>query len=336
MLPCKRLTYNAIKMTNRTAEKLQTGIGGPMNLAVSDFARILGAGLGELPPGCVEAIRSADFRHHVLSGEEREKVLLRVIKALDSGNLSVSGKQKRPQWENGWAENLSEFTQTRDINRLIPKFVRRNEVVRLQGEYCQPVNPEFETAFVTVLRIFLFERYFRDVEQIFEFGCGTGLNLVALARMYPEKVLHGLDWAESSRRILEELSPEFGNRLRGYVFDMFSPDSALDMPEDSALFTIGTMEQLGTDFEAFLQFALNKRPKVCLHVETVYELYDQEHLFDYVAARYLERRNWLRGYLSRLRELESAGKLELIKCQRTFGSLFHDGYSYIVWRPKNV
>jgi cyclopropane fatty-acyl-phospholipid synthase-like methyltransferase len=216
--------------------------------------------------------------------------------------------------------------------------VRRNEVVRLEGEYCQPLNANFETAFVTVLRRFLFDEYFRDARHVFEFGCGTGLNLVALAEMYPDKVLHGLDWAESSQKILKELSTEknLGNRLRGYLFDMFSPNMSLDIPPGSALFTIGTMEQLGTDFEAFLQFVLSKKPSVCLHVETMHELYDTENLFDYVATRYLERRNWLRGYLTRLRELESSGAIEIVKCKRTFGSLFHDGYSYLVWRPKNV
>jgi len=319
-------------------ETLQADVSGWRNLVVSDFARIFGVDAKELSPMCVEAINAADFHHQILTGRDREQILLRVIKAVDSGGLSVSGKQKQQQWERGWSENLSEFMQTGDVARLIPKFVRRNEVVRLEGEYCQPRNPEFETAFVTVMRRFLFERYFRDAEHVFEFGCGTGLNLLALAGMYPRKILHGLDWAESSRKILQELSVEknLDGRLRGYVFDMFNPDVTLDIPKGSAVFTIGTMEQLGTDFEAFLQFVLGKKPAVCLHVETMHELYDTENLFDYVATRYLERRNWLRGYLTRLRELESSGAIEILKCQRTFGSLFHDGYSFLVWRPAYV
>ena len=313
-----------------------TGADNSVSLSIADFARIFGIDSKDMSPACIASIRTNDFRHVVLSGRKREDVLLRVIKAVDAGELSISGRQKQPQWERGWAENLSEFRQTGDIARLIPKFVRRNEIVRLDGEYCQPLNPDFETAFVTALRVFLFERYFRDAQHIFEFGCGTGLNLVALAKMFPDKALHGLDWAESSRTILRELSALFGGRLHGYLFDMFNPDSAVDIPSGSAVFTIGTMEQLGQDFEAFLQFLLHKRPKVCIHIETFYELYDSGNLFDYVALRYLERRNWLRGYLPRLRALEASGAIEIVECRRTFGSLFHDGYSYLVWRPKYV
>ena len=84
VLLCRTLTYNAIEMNHKTAEVLQSGSGGSMNLAVSDFARILGVDVKELSPRCMDAIRSSDFRHHVRSGEDREKALLRVIKAVDS------------------------------------------------------------------------------------------------------------------------------------------------------------------------------------------------------------------------------------------------------------
>lgn len=65
------------------------------------------------------------------------------------------------------------------------------------------------------------------------------------------------------------------------------PDGdSYEVPQNSAVFTIGAMEQLGREFEPFLQFLLQKRPAVCINVETLYELYDQDDLFDYVAAAY--------------------------------------------------
>ena len=79
---------------------------------------------------------------------------------------------------------------------------------------------------------------------------------------------------------------------------------------------------------------LAKRPSVVIHIETMYELYDETRLFDYAARRYLEARNWLRGYLKTLREKED--EIEILDVRRPFGSFFHDGYSFVVWRPKHV
>ena len=155
-----------------------------------------------------------------------------------------------------------------------------------------------------------------------------------MAELFPEKQLYGLDWSEASCTIVDILSKKFNLNLSSALFDMFLPDEKIEIDETSGVFTIGAMEQLGTNFEDFVRFLLKKRPSICINIETIYELYDQSVLFDYVAAKYLERRGYLQGYLSRLRQLEVEGKIEMIKIQRTFGSLYHDGYSYIVWKPK--
>jgi cyclopropane fatty-acyl-phospholipid synthase-like methyltransferase len=198
-----------------------------------------------------------------------------------------------------------------------------------------PANSDFETSFVTVLRTYLFRKYFLDAKAVCEFGCGTGLNLVALAKLYPEKKLYGLDWTTASCDIINKLAKTQNLNLTAILFDMYSPDYNLNIEKGSAVFTVGAMEQLGKNFEPFLQFMLKKGPSVCINIETIYELYNQDSLFDYIAAKYLERRGYLQGYLSRLKQLEIEGKIEIIKIQRTFGSLYHDGYSYIVWKPKN-
>ena len=122
--------------------------------------------------------------------------------------------------------------------------------------------------------------------------------------------------------------------LSGILFDMFSPDYGLKIDDCSAVFTIGAMEQLGKNYEPFLQFLLEKRFSICINIEAIYELYDQSSLFDYVTAKYLERRGYLQCYLPQLRQLEAEGRIEIIKTQRTFGGLYNDAYSYIVWKPK--
>jgi len=261
---------------------------------------------------------------------------LSALRVVDSNTLSVSGPQKKPEWENGWSENLASFIAGGDVESLIPKYVKRNRPMRLEGQYVQPEDAEFENSFLSVLHTYVFQKYFTPATEIFEFGSGTGINLIELANLFPEKTLHGLDWVESSKGILEKLSPKFGGRIRGHIFDMFSPESTVPIPPGSAVFTAGALEQLGTQFEAFLNFMIQCRPAICVHLEPVYELYDDNLLFDYVATRFSLARNWLRGFLPRLHDLQSQDAIEILKVKRTLGSFFHDGYSILAWRPKGA
>lgn len=304
-------------------------------LTVEDFADIFDIMVDNLPNISKKVIRNSDFRYRIFSGIEREKIFLRVLKTIDSDSLSVVGAHRMSVWEKGWSENLQNFVDSNfDLNELIPKFVKRNKAIRLNGNYILPTKQNFETYLVEVLRTYLFRKYFSDAPAVYEFGCGTGLNLVNLAKLFPEKKLYGLDWSAASCDIVNKIAITQNLNLTGILFDMYSPDYQLDIDKGSAVFTIGAMEKLGKNLESFLQFLLEKRPSICINIETIYELYDQSVLFDYVTAKYLERRGYLQGYLSRLRQLEVKGKIEMIKIQRTFGSLYHDGYSYIVWKPK--
>ena len=299
-----------------------------------DLAGLFGTTVDDLGEECRRLIAGMDLRYTPLSAEETEKTVLGCLKTVESGSLSRAGANRKPVWENGWSENLRDFIASGyDLDKLLPKFLKNN-VMRLTGGYVMPASPDFETSLVTVQRCYLFRKYFADAREVYEFGCGTGLNLVALAGLFPAKKLQGLDWSKTAIEIVNKIAETKRLNISGRLFDMFAPDYSLDVPPGSAAFTIGALEQLGTDFEPFLRFLLDKKFAVCVNIETIYELYDQDRLFDYVAAKYLEKRGYLRGYLTRVRSLESEGKIDIIKTKRGFGSLYHDGYSFIVWRSR--
>ena len=302
-------------------------------LHIEDFARLFGTSPEQMPGECRESIAAFDFRYRLLPGAEREAIFRRVIETLEAP-LEVAGGHRKERWERGWTENLNEFIESGyDLATLVPKFVRPNEVVRLNGNYVEPLDPHFETGFVTVLRQWLFTTWFEDLDNVYEFGCGTAHNLVALGGLFPRKTLHGLDWARASQRVIELLVEHHGFNMTATTFDLFSPDPNYRLAPRSGVFTIGTMEQLGATYRPFLDYLLNESPAVCINVETLYELYDQTDPFDDVAARYLRKRGYLQGYLAELRRLESEGHIEIISTRRTFGSLYHDGYSFVVWKP---
>jgi len=305
------------------------------NLTLSDFADIFGASIDDIPEPCRKVLKNSDFRYRIVTGAEREDVFLRILKTLHSDSLKVSGPHRKQDWEKGWSENLQNYRANKsDLNQLIPKFVKQKEVVRFRGNYIMPEDPNFETNFVTFMRYFLFSKYLPLVSSVYEFGCGTGLNLVAVAELFPGKELYGLDWSRASCEIVDELAATLHLKLKSKLFDMFSPDENIGLDSTCAVFTIGAMEQLGTKFKTFVDFILKRRPSICINIETLYELHDKNSLFDYLATVFLEKRNYLRGYLEYLKHLEKNGKIEILETRKTIGGLYHEAYAYTVWKPK--
>jgi hypothetical protein len=305
-----------------------------MDITKQNFEEILG---GKLSSDALDFFHAHDFKYELATKEETDSAVVRIVDFLLS-QKEESGPEYRRLWETGWSENLELYLKSGVLTDLIPKFVRRNELVRFNGQFIRPNDSNFETNFVTILRDTMFRKYLKSSSEIWEFGCGTGLNLVHLSRIFPDKKCFGCDWAKPSVDILNQINSNLGLRIEGFQFDIFQPDAKIiaAAADESALFTIGTMEQIGRDYLPFLNEILNSKFKTVIHIETNYELYDEKNLLDNLAMKYIEKRNWLQGYFAKLRELEIARKISILDERKTFGSFFHDGYSVVVWENLNV
>jgi hypothetical protein len=158
--------------------------------------------------------------------------------------------------------------------------------------------------------------------------------LAIIADLFPEKRLYGLDWAESSVELVNEIAKSCGYNMSGVLFDMFNPDKNLSIPDNSIFITMNSLEQLGDKHEQLIQFCIRKKPLLCINSEPFLELYDENNLIDYLAIKYHEKRNYLKNYITRLKQLEDENKIKTIKTHRIpFGSLYHEGYSLFIWKP---
>jgi len=305
------------------------------SLGLEDFARLFGTSVEQLSDRCRTLIAQGDFRYRVLSPEERDQVLLGVLKRIDSGQFTEAGKEGKGRWEKGWAENLKSFREHGwDLSKLVPKYIRPNQPLRLYQNYVMPVDPNFEINWYEIFRHWMFTTYFKEAKVVYEFGCGSGINLAALANLYPEKRYVGLDWTASSKEIVDEMVRAYGWNMKGHCFDFFDPDESFKIEERSIVFTLGALEQTGRDYEAFLQYLLRRPLGLCVNIEPIVEWYDENSLVDYAAIRFHRMRKYWEGFPNRLKELERAGRVEILKMTRSyFGSLLLDGYSQTIWRP---
>ena len=162
-----------------------------LNFGPEDIAKTFDVPLHALPPVCLEYLARCDMRFRYLRGHEREHTIMKVLRVLNQP-LEVSGPARKAQWESGWSENLEGFIQSGfDLTELLPKYYKPGEIMRWNGDYLLPFESNFEVQFFTVLRLWLFNEYFRTVSHVYEFGCGTGHNLVVLRKLFPEKHLIG-------------------------------------------------------------------------------------------------------------------------------------------------
>jgi SAM-dependent methyltransferase len=311
-----------------------TAIAPQRLLDARRLAAMVGTTPDRLPAASLDTLAANDLSFEVLTGSEREAQLLRALRGADAPDLTVSGPHRATDWERGWNENLRAFEAAAcEPATLVPKY-NRHLVLRLQGDYVRVGWPGFEYAVYSAIRQHVFATWFGHVDRVVEYGCGTGTSLMLLAQQMPRLQLCGLDWAPSSQAIVAKLAAKLGRPIEAARFDMFQP-VPLGLGPRCGVFTSAAMEQLGRDFEPLLQHWLVGEPSICVHLEPIHEEYAVDSLFDEVARRYHERRGYLRGFLGRLRELAAQGRIELLEVRRTgLGSFFHEGYTLVVWRPR--
>ena len=304
-------------------------------VTVDDFAQSFGTTVEDFPDECLKMIREKDFRYRRFDKKERDNVILQVLKKIEGDTQVIGATERKDVWEHGWAENLQSFVESGgDLDKLVPKFIRENQPIRYAGDYIMPVNPKFEYHFMTVFRLWLFQKYLSPFDTIYEFGCGTGMNLVLLGSLFPQKELYGLDFVRSSVELVNKIGESGAGNIKGCLFDMIEPDESLQLSQNSAVLTFGAIEQLASKFEKFIEYLCRNKPKLCIHIEPTIELYEEDHLFDYLAIKFHRKRGYTENLLSSLKELERRGAIRLIKVKRLYlGSLFMEGYTYFIWEP---
>ena len=260
---------------------------------------------------------------------------LRLLSLSISGqNLRTVGQDDPFVWNTGWSE-IADFLDGGEIatNSLKPQYFHKNVECWLFNRLVEPKTP-FLKYWVSNNWCVLFSTHLSDVPNVDEYGCGTGINLLLLSKIFPEVKLAGYDWAEPTKRILQQLSWQEQKTIEHEQFNMLRPHEIQQMSNGArGLVTVHALEQLGENWERFLQFVLNSAPALCLHIEPLVELYEDGDDKDSYFKFYHKKRGYLSGFLPRLIELEKLGDIEIVELKRIpFSGLHHEAYSILKWK----
>ncbi|NTV49874.1 MAG: hypothetical protein HGB32_04490 [Geobacteraceae bacterium] len=298
------------------------------------FCNQMGCSVKDIPASCIRMLndRKLKFRH--ISQQERDLHILQIVQRLDDLKKRPTA-ENQTVFQNGWHENYERsLSEGVSWESLKPKYIKPFQYTSYMGDFIAPETPDFVDELFSIVLTNAFEKYLGSIDNIYEFGCGTGRYLYMLSKIFPEKSLVGLDWTDASVNILG-LMRQQGIKIEGNKFDMLNPESGFTLKPNSAVLTISSMEQLGGDYQPFLSYILAAKPRIVLHHEPIEEFYDTAKLLDHLAATYHRRRGYLSGYWPALQQLAAEGKVEILEAHRTnFGDPYHDGASIIAWRPK--
>ena len=278
--------------------------------------------------------KSMNLNFGKLNDEENSKALLEIEKTLNS-ELVLSGSHRQNSWEFGWGQNLDEYADSKDLEAIKPKYFGKFPLIRWKRTLIKPESKSMESDLLALLIQSVVEKYSEGVENLYEFGCGTGNNLVNIRSFNKDFELYGLDWVESSQKIVRMIAEQTGDpKLFSAKFDYFNPDYNFMIKENSIVVTVASLEQTGENFADYISYLVAQRPKIVIHIEPMWEPLDPENKMDLLSMRYFRKRNYLDGLYLHLKELQNQGKIEMQEYFRSFvGSFFVDGYSVVVWKP---
>lgn len=304
---------------------------------LKDFAGFFGTTVEDIPEICRKIIAKSDFRYRRVSAEKKVQLISEINKRIDGNYFFVAGKKAKSIWQKRWSSQLKDFVDKDfQVDSLVPGYVKKpvhDTYCRFDHGFIAPLDQNFERNWQQVFRYWLFGKYLKNVDHVYEFGCGTGVNIPILTNLFPEKKLHCSDWVDSSKKIAEHLTKQYHWKVSGHIFDMFHPDPKLKIEKNSAFLTCGSLEQMGAGYEPFINFAIKNKIELFLNIEPIKELLDKNDPFDALAVKFIDKRNYLSNYLTFLRDLQTGGKIKIEKIQRLYPGSFYQDFTYIVWRP---
>ncbi len=280
-----------------------------------------------------DVLSHLNLRYQILAPKQRDQIILQVIRCVYEENLHMVGEHRQEIWENCWSELKGHLEQDDfGLTRLAPEFMKGFKYFRMAGDFVEPEDPNLFYGLTRILLRTLYSTFCSNATCLYEFGCGSGHNLLPFIEMYPEKQCVGLDWSDSAAALVNDWSATHDCKASGRTFDFFKPDCELDLVPGAAVLTCTALEQIHDGHGPFLDYLLAKRPSICIHVEPFEELYDRENLLDHLAAAYHAKRHYLSGYLTALKALEGQGRVRIVKIQRVrLGNLYNECFSYVVW-----
>ena len=248
--------------------------------------------------------------------------------------LEMLNKKLEVDWQDDWFSVLQNL-QTNDDNVksiIRPKWFRKSAFVNIQNCLSLTETPYVDWEYQLITRQMLFYTHLKDIENICEFGSGSGTNFYLINKILQNKNFILSDISVTSLKIIQELKRKLNRNNLTYSNIDIEQDIDLQLPDNTAVITTSVLEQIGDNYKNFIKFILKEKPQIVINVEPIVELLDSKSRFDNVMNLYCEKRKYLTGYLTELEKLEKQKKIKIIMKKRTMVSGTFIENSVLIWK----
>tara|TARA_B100000900_G_scaffold370373_1_gene348836 strand:+ start:131 stop:1057 length:927 start_codon:yes stop_codon:yes gene_type:complete len=281
----------------------------------------------------LEIYKKSNLRYNEIEHTKENLLIQSLIKKILKDKKKIGSKERKIVWENGWNENFVKFKKNpKDLKTLQPLYIKKSPL-RFLNKFILPKSKFFEYNYFQLLRQNLFDKYFCNYGNLYEFGSGTGLTSLALAQNFPYKKIFATDFVKSSIKIIQLIAKYYNKNINAQIFDIKKPNYKYVINKDSLVFTFGAIEQVSYDYKKFVNFLLKKKPGLIINMEPFKEEYNLKNYMDLLSYTFIEKRKYAADFLPYLKNLEKKKKIKIIKIKRTyFGGSMMESYNYIVWK----
>tara|TARA_R110002124_G_scaffold73757_2_gene197847 strand:+ start:122 stop:1030 length:909 start_codon:yes stop_codon:yes gene_type:complete len=248
--------------------------------------------------------------------------------------LEMLNKKLEIDWQDDWFNVLQNLrTNNENVKSIIrPKWFRESAFVNIQNCLSLTETPYVDWEYQLITRQMLFYTHLKDIENICEFGSGSGTNFYLINEILQNKNFILSDISVTSLKIIEELKRKLNRNNLIYSNIDIEQDIDLQLPDNTAVITTSVLEQIGDNYKNFINFILKEKPQIVINVEPIVELLDSKNGFDNVMNLYCEKRKYLAGYLTELEKLEKQKKIKIIMKKRTMVSGTFIENSVLIWK----
>ena len=248
--------------------------------------------------------------------------------------LEMLNKKLEIDWQDDWFNVLQNLrTNNENVKSIIrPKWFRESAFVNIHNCLSLTETPYVDWEYQLITRQMLFYTHLKDIENICEFGSGSGTNFYLINEILQNKNFILSDISVTSLKIIEELKRKLNRNNLIYSNIDIEQDIDLQLPDNTAVITTSVLEQIGDNYKNFINFILKEKPQIVINVEPIVELLDSKNGFDNVMNLYCEKRKYLAGYLTELEKLEKQKKIKIIMKKRTMVSGTFIENSVLIWR----
>ena len=171
-----------------------------LKIGPKEFEKIV---QGKISSFVAKKITAAKLAYSPLNPEERDDLILKIVEILADDSIPFSGAHRKKQWQKGWNETLHEYKKKPEDELLVPKHFYKYTVGRIRGDFVKLSSKNFELNISDAIIYWVIEKYLRGARDVFDFGCGTGHNLLKIREINKTANITGLDWVSSSQKTVQ-------------------------------------------------------------------------------------------------------------------------------------